>query len=255
MAGKRISSEMLKTFSGEGDVVAWLSKVKLVAKLQDIADVASLIPLYLDGDALALYLEMREEDRLSADAIEEKLKEAFTEGSFVAYGKLSRMVWTGESVDVFANNIRRLAGLAGFNGGGLRQMVKMAFINGFPDHISIALQQLPGVNTMEVAELITQARVLARQKEREQGSVAVAQRSKLQQEIVKDEEPRGLWQRPRFAGRCYRCQGPHMARECREPKPEVTCYRCGKVGHISRFCPQGNGQGEATAPVATPLIR
>ena len=62
MSGK-ISHEMIKPFSGEGDVVEWLRKVRLVAKLQNIADLASLIPLYLEGDALVLYLEMKEHEQ------------------------------------------------------------------------------------------------------------------------------------------------------------------------------------------------
>ena len=45
-----IRPDMVKTFSGEGDVEAWLAKVELVAKLTSIDDVASFIPLYLEGE-------------------------------------------------------------------------------------------------------------------------------------------------------------------------------------------------------------
>ena len=60
MAKVHISSDVIKPFFGEGDVVAWLKKVRLVARLQNVDDVASLLPLYLEGDALALYMEMEE---------------------------------------------------------------------------------------------------------------------------------------------------------------------------------------------------
>ena len=50
----------------------------------EIKDIASFIPLYLEGDALALYLEMSEIDQLDADKIECRLKEAFAQGSFEA---------------------------------------------------------------------------------------------------------------------------------------------------------------------------
>ena len=36
MAKVHISSDIIKPFSGEGDVVAWLKKVRLVAKLQNV---------------------------------------------------------------------------------------------------------------------------------------------------------------------------------------------------------------------------
>ena len=59
-------SEVMRPFSGDGDVVAWLMKAELVAKLKKTEDVASFLPLYLEGDALALYLEMRDEDQSNA---------------------------------------------------------------------------------------------------------------------------------------------------------------------------------------------
>ena len=78
-------SNMIKPFCGEGDMVAWLKKVELVAKLQKIEDVATVIPLFLEGDALAMYLEMNERD---ADMIRLKLTKAFAEGPFGAYERL-----------------------------------------------------------------------------------------------------------------------------------------------------------------------
>ena len=44
-------SDILKPFSSEDDVVAWLKNVRLVARLQHVDHVASLLPLYLEGDA------------------------------------------------------------------------------------------------------------------------------------------------------------------------------------------------------------
>ena len=50
----KITTEMIKAFTGEGDIVSWIQKVRLVAKLKKVADLASFIPLFLEGDALAL---------------------------------------------------------------------------------------------------------------------------------------------------------------------------------------------------------
>ena len=60
-------------------MVAWLKKVRLVAKLQQVDDVASLLSLYLEGDALALYMEMEEDDQMQIEQIEAQLKEVFTD--------------------------------------------------------------------------------------------------------------------------------------------------------------------------------
>ena len=48
----KVTSDMIRPFSGEGDVVAWLKKIQLVAKLQKITDLASFLPLYLEGEAI-----------------------------------------------------------------------------------------------------------------------------------------------------------------------------------------------------------
>ena len=53
-------NEVIRLFDGEGDVMAWLMKVKLVAELQHITELEKLILLYLEEDALALNLEMNE---------------------------------------------------------------------------------------------------------------------------------------------------------------------------------------------------
>ncbi|KAK4318086.1 hypothetical protein Pmani_010884 [Petrolisthes manimaculis] len=160
MAAK-ITMDMIKPFTGEGDVVSWLKKVTLVAKLQKITDLASFIPLYLEDAALALYLEQSDEEQESAEKIKEKLTVAFTDDAFSAFAKLVQLKWTGESVDVYSNEIRRLAGLAKFDKTGLENVVKLAFVNGFPDAISVALQQVPDVLTMDMSKLIDHARILA----------------------------------------------------------------------------------------------
>ena len=123
----RLGKDVIPPFSGEGDIVRWIKKVKLVAKLQKVQDLANFIPIFLHGDALALYLEMRNEDQVWAEQIAMRLVMAFTEGPFEAYEKLKQFKWTVESVDVYANTIKRLAGLAGYVGIGLDHTAKLAF--------------------------------------------------------------------------------------------------------------------------------
>lgn len=261
MAGKgKLSGEMMKSFDSQGDVVAWLKKAELVAKLIEIKDLASFIPLFLEGDALALYLEMNESDQADAKKIESRLKTAFSQGMFEAYGRLRKLQWMGEQVDVFANKTRRLAGLAGWKGEGLERAVKLAFVTGFLDRISVDLQQVKDIETVEMSELIMRARVLASGAGGQEvaavatrGQATVGRRqvsqgvsSSRDDQSSKTGEPRG------FKGRCFRCNGPHMARDCKEPRPAITCYRCGKEGHIASRCDQGNWHGGAVALEATP---
>ena len=69
MAKEKLSNGVIKPFHGDGDVVAWLKKVLLLVRLQKIDDIASLLSLYLKGDALQLYLEMDEDQQTNINLI------------------------------------------------------------------------------------------------------------------------------------------------------------------------------------------
>ena len=229
MAGRIEASKVIRPFDGEGDVVAWLAKVELVASLTETKDVAKLVPLYLEGGALALYLEMNAAKRADYNLLSQELMRAYSDSEFVAYSKLRTMKWTGEAVDVFANDIRKLARGCGLKGDGLEQVVKLAFITGFPDHIAVELQQIQDVEKMSVSDVLKRARILASNSG--SGSVAAPAIGRSGQGI-----------------KCFGCGGPHVVRNCPNPekreKKEVRCYRCGG-GHIVKYCPHDEiGSGD-----------
>ena len=200
--------------------MAWLAKVELVASLTETKDVAKLVPLYLEGGALALYLEMDAAKRADYNLLSQELMRAYSDSEFVAYSNLRTMKWTGEPVDVFANDIRKLARGCGLKGDGLEQVVKLAFITGFPDHIAVELQQIQDVEKMSVGDVLKRARILASNSG--SGSVAAPAIGRSGQGI-----------------KCFGCGGPHVVRNCpnqeKREKKEVRCYRCGG-GHIVKYC-------------------
>ena len=55
--------DFIKPFTSEGDIVSFITKVELVAALKKIDDEAKFLPLYLEGHALVIYLEMDETER------------------------------------------------------------------------------------------------------------------------------------------------------------------------------------------------
>ena len=96
--------------------MSFITKVELVAGLKKIEDEAKFLPLFLEGHALAIYLEMGETDRKDPAKIKNRLREAFCDGLFVAHAKLSSMKWGGEEVDVLPMRLGGWLGLRDLKG-------------------------------------------------------------------------------------------------------------------------------------------
>ena len=238
MAAK-ITTDMIRPFDGEGDVVSWIQKVKLVARLSKVTELHNFIPLYLEGNALAVYMEMSEKSQEDAKEIEDRLLEVFTDGPFVAWAMFTNYKWSGESVDLYANELRRLAGLAGLDSPALETVVKLNFINGFPSSISAELQQINGVKKMSMSSLLPRARILA-SVGGSSGHTGAAAFSRGKSKAAADSSGlKGAADSSGFKGKCFKCDDPHMARFCPQKKP-IVCYKCGEEGHISTRCESGN---------------
>ena len=246
MSGKIATERMIKPFTGEGDIQAWLAKVELVAKLTDIKHVECLIPLYLEGGALAVYMEMPAAHQTDLKLLKDGLLKAFSDSQFVAYSKLKGARWTGEPVDVFSNSVKKLAKECGLEGKGLEQVAKLAFVTGFPDSVGVELQQIQGIEEMDVSDIIVRARVLA-------GNHGAGAQSVVAAPAVGPVSAKS-GQTGSFRGAstmsCYSCNGPHLVRFCPDRKrPDIKCYKCNGP-HILRFCPQLKPGGEQAASCA-----
>src|SRR5678816_1670847 len=101
--------DVVKPFDGVGDLESWILKVELVVKTQKLKNEESLLPMLLEKEALAVYLELSEEEKLSAEEIKKKLRKVFGEDPFVAFSQLCAKRWSGENIDVYMNEIKRLA--------------------------------------------------------------------------------------------------------------------------------------------------
>ena len=89
---------------------------------------------------------------------------------------------------------------------------------------------LTGIGTIEVEELLKHARVLAKHPNK-LGAVATSTGD------IPGEKRKLLKRQSRKSVvRCFMCQGPHLMRDCKEPRLDIISFWCGQIGHVSRRC-------------------
>ena len=137
---------------------------------------------------------------------------AYSDSEFVSFSTLKSMQGTGEPVEVYANNIWKLARGAGLKGEGYEQVVKLTFITGFPDSISVELQQIQNIEKMTVSDVLGRARILAASSGRAKSSnVSAAVVNKGAPQAVSDHQEEKYERREI---KCYRCGGNHVVKNC-----------------------------------------
>ena len=217
-------TDIVKSYESErsGDISEWLEKVELVAELQGIDNLETFVPLFLSGPAFAVYKQLSEGERKDYKKLKSKLVQAFGSNCFEAYEMLMRRVLeSGETVDVYVADLRRLVALMGQQEP--EQLLKCAFVAGLPGDVAVQLKSLSAVEDLSLLQLTDRARMIL--SSRSAAGPCAAGR------------PVSGHQKPT----CFSCgQSGHMARQCpnrsRGGQREFTCFGCGEVGHIKKFC-------------------
>ena len=171
-------------------------------------------------------------------------------------------------MDVFANEIRWLAGLARFEGPYLEHIVKLTFINGLPDYMSVQLQQVRDILGSSLAEILTIVRVLTAHKATSGAVAAVATNGRPSwqegRERASQTPPPGRERVSKtpppgsggFRGKCFECGGaPHgtiLHGENSKSHTVLSLWAGGR--HIAVYCGKGQGQGNEQGETAAPAV-
>ena len=70
--------QLIKQFTGEGDLEQWIKKFELVAEMSGWTEKASYLPLLLSGEAFVVYEHMLPDDKNDYAEIVTKLRKAFS---------------------------------------------------------------------------------------------------------------------------------------------------------------------------------
>ena len=160
MAERHIS--LPKPFSG-GDVKDWFQRFEICARANgwEAATKATRLPTLLEGEALAIWLELSNEQQEDYKVAKEEIEKAMKPMGFVSLDDFNRRkLQPGEALSVFMHDLKKLIDQA------IPNMAKEAkeplllhqFLTGLPGPITRQLRASGDIKTLEAA--MTRARLL-----------------------------------------------------------------------------------------------
>lgn len=214
-------TDIIQQYDGSTDFAEWVKKLELVAKLQKIGELANFLPLFLTGNAFAVYDSLSDSTKADYDQLKDSLIRAFSLDAFSAFERfINRRYVSGESVDVYLSDLRRLIGLIGDTD----EMLKCAFVSGLPTNTRNQLKAASSLESMSLADVAERARTINLPGGDATGAVAARK------------TPAGTaWRKPA----CFRCgEDGHLSRSCPTRKTRGRCFLCDAEGHFVAHCPR-----------------
>ena len=264
-----------KTFSS-GDVDEWFSRFEICCKANEWngATKAAKLPTLLEGEALAVWFELSEEDKEDYSKAKKTIKSKLLPPVFSALDKFKqRSMLPGETLPLFLHDLKRLLDQAmpDLPRDAREQLILHQFLSGLPTTISKQLRSTGETQRLETT--VERARLLmAIKRDQESKSVASISRSDAAKECsevmqLKTQLSELTEQVATLAAiqsskrhssqppRCFTCQGiGHFQRNCPNQRDHQRCWLCGRRGHLQKDCRmQGNDQGVPRAGHRRPL--
>jgi len=262
-----------KTFAS-GDVGEWFKRFEICCSANEWNDTtkAAKLPTLLEGEALAIWLELSEDTQKDYKEAKKKIVEKMAPQAFVSLDDFhKRRLHPGEPISVYVHELKKLLDQAmpGLDTGARDQLLLHQFLAGIPRDISKPIRAASDVKSLDQA--MERARLLMAVDSEGPAPVAAVsdttaystQLQELQGQISELTEQVAMLSTQRRAPsrssiRCHNCGGiGHMRRECptrRRVQDGRHCFNCRSPSHMQRDCPlprRGNPQGNdrgTTAP-------
>lgn len=255
MAERHIS--IPKPFS-QGDVSEWFQRFEICCKANawDDPKKALKLPTLLEGEALAVWLELNEEEQADYKTAKEKMNSRMAPMGFVSLDEFhKRKLRPGEALSVFLLDLKKLLSQAMpvLEGRARNQLLIHQLLAGLPITVSRQLRAIG--ETTDLDKVMERARLLMTMDQHEQ-TASISEKEtevqQLQKQIAELTGQVAALTTQKQVSRCFNCnEGGHVQWECpyrrRTRGGGRRCYNCGKLGHMERQCrqppPQGNDNG------------
>ena len=230
------------------------------------------LPTLLEGEALAVWLELSKEEQKDYALMKQKIVDGIRPMHFISLESFhKRELFPGKSLSVYVHQLKQLLDQAmpDLASAAKEQLLLHQFLAGLPQDISKQLRATGVTNTL--TEAVERAKLIMVVDHHSQ-TAAVSTRptstsdiQQLQQQLTalseqvaalsihRTAQPSG-WREARK--RCFLCKRVgHLQRTCPSQYTKSDNRRCftySKPGHEWRNCPQGNDQGAAVQGSSRP---
>ena len=231
-----------KSFSS-GDAREWsFQKFEICSDANgwDGAKKAKKLPTLLEGEALAAWMELTEEERRDFGVVKEKLIRKLAPLEFVSLEQFQkRAIFPGESIGMYLYELKRLLrqAMPELAEDASQQLLIHQFLAGLPAPVSRQLRAVG--NTTNLEQIVERAKVLMVVDSSEKVAAVQSENSEVSslkaqiQELTEQVAVLTTQKNSKKQLQCFHCkQAGHIQRYCPNRVRERQCYVCGRLGHI-----------------------